>query len=219
MWQQITALVKKDFLLELRQQHTLYGVILYIASTIYVLYLALGDDPDATTWNSLFWVFMLFICVNTVAKSFLQESRGRMLYFYSIASPVAFILCKIIYNLVLMLLMVLISMALYVIFLGNPTVSFGYFAAIAIFGGLSVSMVFTLMSALAAKANQNAALMAILGFPIILPLLMMLMRLNKLAMGEVFEAGAAGQLALIVGGFDLLILALAIILFPYLWKD
>lgn len=219
MFRQITTLVKKDLLLELRQQHTLFGVILYVAATIYVLYLALGGDPDATTWNSLFWVFMLFICVNSVAKSFLQESRGRMLYFYSIASPVAFILAKLIYNLLLMLLMVLISLALYIFFLGNPTLHTAYFFAIAVFGGLSISMVFTLMSAIAAKANQNAALMAILGFPIILPLLMLVMRLNKRALGEVFEQGAVTQLTLIITGFDVLIIALAVILFPYIWKD
>jgi heme exporter protein B len=88
----IIALLKKDLLLELRQKHTFYGILLYIASTIFVIYLSLPDSPDSNVWNSLFWVIQLFVCVNTVAKSFLQESRGRMLYFYSIASPVEFIM-------------------------------------------------------------------------------------------------------------------------------
>jgi len=74
--------------------------LLYIASTIFVLYLSV-DKLDANVWNGLFWVIQLFICVNAVAKSFLQESRGRMLYFYSITSPVEFIIAKILYNLVL----------------------------------------------------------------------------------------------------------------------
>ncbi len=42
----ITALLKKDILLELRQQHTFYGILLYIASTIFVLYLSLPESPD-----------------------------------------------------------------------------------------------------------------------------------------------------------------------------
>ena len=50
---QFTALLKKEFLLETRQQHTLYGVMLYIASTVFVIYLTI-DYPDADTWNSLF---------------------------------------------------------------------------------------------------------------------------------------------------------------------
>jgi len=93
----IYALLQKDVLLEFRQKHTFYGILLYIASTIFVLYLAI-EEPDANTWNGLFWVIQLFICVNAVAKSFLQESRGRMLYFYSITSPVEFIIAKIFYN-------------------------------------------------------------------------------------------------------------------------
>ena len=45
-------------------------------------------------------------------------------------------------------------------------------------------MVFTLMSAIAAKAQQNAALIAILGFPVILPILLLLMRLSQSAFAE-----------------------------------
>ncbi|HMC99059.1 MAG TPA: hypothetical protein VKH37_02870, partial [Ferruginibacter sp.] len=81
MSKRIFALLKKDILLELRQQHNFYGLLLYIAATIYVIYLSLVDALDASVWNGLFWVIQLFICVNAVAKSFLQESRGRLLYF------------------------------------------------------------------------------------------------------------------------------------------
>jgi len=91
------SLLKKDVLLELRQQHTLYGILLYIAATIFVLYLSV-DELEANVWNGLFWVIQLFVCVNAVAKSFLQESKGRMLYYYTIVSPVTFITAKIIYN-------------------------------------------------------------------------------------------------------------------------
>jgi len=80
---QIWALFKKDLLLEVRQQYSFYGVLLYVASTIFVLYLAMGQ-PDGVVWKGLFWMIQLFVCVNAVAKSFLQEGRGRLLYFYSI---------------------------------------------------------------------------------------------------------------------------------------
>src|SRR5688572_24514003 len=98
----IFILLKKDLLLELRQQHTFFGILLYVASTIFVLYLSM-DEPEASIWNSLFWVIQLFVCVNTVAKSFLQENKNRMLYFYSVASPVAFIISKLVYNIILMI--------------------------------------------------------------------------------------------------------------------
>jgi heme exporter protein B len=219
MIQRITALLKKDILLELRQQHTFYGILLYIASTIFVLYLSMPESPDANVWNSLFWVIQLFVCVNTVAKSFLQESRGRMLYFYSIASPVEFIIAKLLFNVILMALMSLVSLLLFFIFLANPVSNSLWFTGIVLLGGTSISLVFTLMSAIAAKAQQNAALIAILGFPVILPILLLLMRLSKAAFAEIFKEGAVMQLAGLIGLMDLLVIVLAVILFPFLWKD
>ncbi len=218
MMKRVFALLGKDILLEFRQKHTFYGILLYIASTIFVLYLSL-DKTDAAVWNGLFWVIQLFICVNAVAKSFLQESRGRMLYFYSIASPVEFILAKLLYNLLLMVLMSLISLALFATFLDNPVSNMLLFTGIVVLGGMGISIVFTLMSAIAAKAQQNAALIAILGFPVILPQLMLLMRLSKTAFAEVFKEGALLQMTGLIAGLDVLVIGLAIILFPYLWKE
>lgn len=219
MISRISSLLKKDILLELRQKHTFYGILLYIASTIFVLYLSLPESPEANVWNSLFWVIQLFVCVNTVAKSFLQENRGRMLYFYSIASPVEFILAKLLFNVILMLIMSLVSLLLFFVFLDNPVTDSFRFTGIVLLGGISISLVFTLMSAIAAKAQQNAALIAILGFPVILPQLLLLMRLSKAAFSEVFREGAVLQLSGLVGLMDLLVVVMAVILFPYLWKD
>ena len=219
MYSRIIALLKKDILLEFRQQHTFYGILLYIASTIFVLYLSLPESPASNVWNSLFWVIQLFVCVNTVAKSFLQESRGRMLYFYSIASPVEFIIAKLIFNVMLMLMMSMVSLGLFFAFLENPVTNSLRFTAIVLLGGASISLIFTLMSALAAKAQQNAALVAILGFPVILPQLLLLMQLSRTAFSEVFREGAVLQLAALVVLMDLLVVILSVILFPYLWKD
>jgi len=214
----ILTLLKKDFLLELRQQHTFFGILLYVASTIFVLYLAMGQ-PESTVYNGLFWMIQLFVCINAVAKSFMQESQGRMLYFYSVVSPVQFIIAKLIYSAVIMLLMVLLSLILFRFLLGNPMLNQLEFIGIACLGGLSLSLVFTLMSAIAAKAHQNAAIMAILGFPLIIPQLLLLIRLSRAALGEVFIEGAILQITLLLFGLDVLVVVLSVVLFPFLWKD
>jgi heme exporter protein B len=216
--QKIFTLFKKDLLLEVRQQYTFYGILLYIASTIFVLYLAMGQ-PETASWNGLFWINLLFICINAVAKSFLQESRGRMLYYYSISGAAEFILAKLLYNVLLMIVMSLLSVIMFSFFLGSPFLHTVEFIGITCLGGISISIVFTLLAALAAKANQNAALMAILGFPLIIPQLLLLIRISKSAFGEVFRDGVLTQMVLLLIGFDVMILALCLILFPFLWKD
>ena len=193
----IFALLKKDLLLELRQQHSFYGILLYVASTIFVIYLSISN-PEGEVWNGLFWIIQLFVCVNAVAKSFLQESRGRMLYFYTISGAKEFVIAKLIYNIILMLIMSLLSLGLFFILLRNPLSDTLRFIGIVCLGGISLSLVFTLLAAIAAKAQQNAALMAILGFPLIIPQLLLLVRLSKSAFGEMFREGALLQLSLLI---------------------
>jgi heme exporter protein B len=204
--------------MDFRQQYTLYGILLYVASTIFVLYMAMGQ-PDVTVWNGLFWMVQLFICVNAVAKSFLQDAKARMLYFYVLAGPVDFILAKLLYNVVLMIVMTLCSVGVFALLLGFPMDRWLLFTGLACLGGLSLSLVFTLLTAIAAKAQQQAALLAILGFPLIIPQLILLVRLSRYAFGEVFRAGAVWKLTALIGGLDLMIIVLSVILFPFLWKD
>lgn len=212
----ILTLFKKDILLEVRQQYSFYGIVLYIGATTYVLYMAI-ETPETRVWNGLFWVIQLFICINAVAKSFLQESRGRMLYYYSIASPRDFVLAKLLFNSLLMLAMSLLSLLLFTLFLGNPIQKAAPFIGLVLLGGWSLSLVFTFLAAIAARAQQNAAIMAVLGFPIIIPQLVLLMRLSNAAFAPLVTIPATTVLLLIA--LDILVVLLAVILFPFLWKD
>jgi heme exporter protein B len=212
----IYTLIKKDLLLEVRQQYSFYGILLYIIATIFVLYMTIRE-PEAKVWNGLFWIIQLFICINAVAKSFLQETRGRMLYFYSIVNPRDFILAKLVFNSVLMLLMSFLSIILFSLFLGNPVQKALPFIGLVLLGGWSLSLVFTFLSAIAAKAQQNAAIMAILGFPIIIPQLMLLMQLANTVFSD--KTGIAFSTLLLIVALDVLVVMLAVILFPFLWKD
>lgn len=212
----IYTLIKKDLLLEVRQQYSFYGILLYIIATIFVLYMTI-QEPETKVWNGLFWVIQLFICINAVAKSFLQETRGRMLYFYSIVNPRDFVLAKLVFNSVLMLLMSFLSLFLFSLFLGNPIKKLPQFIGLVMLGGWSLSLVFTFLSAIAAKAQQNAAIMAILGFPIIIPQLMLLMQLANTVFSD--KTAIATSTLLLIVMLDVLVIMLAVILFPFLWKE
>jgi heme exporter protein B len=175
-------------------------------------------QPEDYVWNGLFWIIQLFVCVNAVAKSFLQESSGRMLYFYSISSAKDFVLAKLIFNVVLMLLMSLLSLAVFTLLLGNPLTHALLFIGIVCLGGISLSLVFTFLAAIAAKAQQNAAMMAIMGFPLIIPQLLLLMKISATGFSSVVQGGFIQMIGMLVG-LDILVIALALILFPFLWKD
>src|ERR1700743_814707 len=113
------SLVKKDILMEWRQKNKLFGVLLYLGAPGFVVYMMSGQ-PEARIWNALFWLTQLFVAVNSVAKSFLQEHPHRFRYYFTLVKPATFLLAKMIYSIVLMLLMSLVSLLLYNVLLGWP---------------------------------------------------------------------------------------------------
>lgn len=92
------------------------------------------------------------------------------------------------------------------------------FIFISLLGGVGLSLVFTFLAAIAAKAKQQASLMAIMGLPVIIPQLLLLMKISVVAFNTVIQTGF-WQIAGLLFVLDMMVVVLAVILFPYLWKD
>ncbi|MBL4755039.1 MAG: heme exporter protein CcmB [Flavobacteriales bacterium] len=215
---EIRHLIVKEFHLEWKNKNTIMGILLYVVSTIFVCYITFQQVVDISTWNALFWIIMLFASINAVSKGFLQESEGRQLYYYSLASAEAIILSKIIYNTLLMIVLALISFMFYSLFLRNIVEDVPWFLLGVIAGSAGLASAFTMVSAIAYKANNNGVLVAILGFPLILPLMLVIIKFSNEAMVGVDRMDSTGNL-LIISLLNLIIMALSYLLFPYLWRD
>lgn len=215
---EIRALLGKEFRLELKQKYVINGILLYLLSTVFVTYLAFDRIIDAQTWNSLFWVILLFVAVNGISKSFVQESPARYIYYYTIASPQSIVLSKMIYNLVLLTALALAAFGLFLLLMGNPVQNPGLFLLALVLGSCGLASVLTMVSAIASRAGNNFSLMAILSFPIVLPLLTTLMKISGTAMNSGAWTGSAGPVILLLT-INFAVIALGYLLFPYLWKD
>jgi len=214
---EVKFLIGKELLLEWRSKYALSGVILYVVSTIFVCFLSFVTLQGAS-WNVVFWIIMLFASINTVSKSFLQETKGRQLYIYTIASPTALILSKTIYNVMLMLLVTLIALAFYsLVFDYLPQDMWLYIVAV-ILGSISFSTIFTMISAIASKAGNGGMLMAILSFPVIIPVIGMLIKLSRNAVDGLDRSVSLDEIAILLT-INVLVIASSLLLFPYLWRD
>ena len=100
-WQSVLSLFKKDLVFEWRQKYAISGILLYMLCIVFIIFITF-NDINGPVWVVLFWIVILFTAVNAVAKSFLQESPARQLYYYTLASPQAIILAKIFYNICVM---------------------------------------------------------------------------------------------------------------------
>lgn len=218
LYHEVKALIGKDVRLELKQKYVLNGILLYLLSTIFVTYLAFEEVITPETWNSLFWIILLFVGVNGISKSFVQESPARYIYYYTIASPQAVVLSKILYNLFLMAILSLLSFGMFLLLMGNQVVNIELFILALILGSFGLSSILTMVAAIASRASNNFSLMAILSFPIILPLLLTLMKISRMALAGPGWPGTYGPLV-ILATINLAVIILAYLLFPYLWRD
>lgn len=216
--QLLSQLIKKEFLLEFRQKSTLAGIFVYIVSTVFISALCFKKLIQPTVWNALFWVIFMFITVNVSSKSFMQETKGKGLFNYLYYNPRTFILSKIIYNMLLMAVLSLLTFFFYSWFVGNIVQDTGMFLLTLLFSSSAFSGVLSLMSAIASKANNNISLMAILSFPVLMPLLLVSVKLSKHAIDGLAWSVSYKYLFILIM-LNIVVVALATLLFNYLWKE
>lgn len=221
MWKEISVLIQKELTLEWRQKYALNGILLYVVSAVFIVYLSFGARSGVLsmpTWNALYWIIILFSAVNAVAKSFVQEHQGRQLYYYMIASPESVILSKMIYNTGLTLILALLGYGVFSVILGNPIQDQGLFILNLVLGSIGFSASLTMVSGIASKAGNNATLMAILSFPVIIPILLMAIRISKNAMDGLDWSVSADKVISLLA-INAIVAVTGYILFPYLWRS
>ncbi len=215
----ILSLIKKELLLEFRQKSTIGGVAVYVVGTIFVSALCFKGHVDKPTWNALFWIITLFTSVTISGKSFLKETGGQALYNYLHYSPSQFIIAKTIYNMVFMLALSFITFFFYGFFIKNEVENLSLFFLVLILASTGLAAILSLMSAIASKANGNFAIMSILSFPVLMPLILVVIRISKQAVDGIEWAGVGLNFIGILVALNVLTIALSFLLFPYLWRD
>jgi heme exporter protein B len=221
LFKEIRTLIDKEIRLEWRQRYALNGMLLYLVSTVFICYMSFrikNEDMNPITWNTLFWIIILFTAVSAIAKSFTQERFGRQLYYYVLTSPESIIISKMLYNSVLMLLLSSIGFVVYAFVMGNPVGDVGMYFFSILVGSLGFAGTLTMVAGIASKAESSPTLMAVLSFPILLPMLLMLLKVSKNAMDGLDRGSSTDELFTLLA-LNAIVWVLSIILFPYLWRS
>ena len=160
----------------------------------------------------------MFTVINTVAKSFIGEKRGRDIYYYSIASPESIIVSKLIYNFLLSLLLSFSGFILFVTLLKNPVADHELFALLLLLGAMGFSASLSLLSGIASKANNSNILMAVLSFPIIISILLIVVKVTKNCIDGLDRSVSTNDLLTLLA-INCIVAATSYLLFPYIWRN
>jgi len=215
---EILILLKKELLLEWKQKYAFNGLIMYVLCMVVVISLAFVNKLNPLTWNIIFWIIMLFVAINSVAKSFLSESPGQGLYLYGVVSPSAIIISKLIYNLLLLAVVSTVALFSYSFLSEVRVEKLGLMLLITLMGSAALSANLTLVTAIASKAANRGTLMAVLSFPLLVPVLLVLIRLSRYAV-EGLDAGLSSDSYLLLLGITAVLSVISVILFPFVWRD
>ena len=214
----IGAILTKEIKTDVRNPYTLAGSLLFLLSSLFVCYITIKRISAPGTWTSLFWIILLFTSFNAVAKSFVNETRERMLYLYTIVSPMDFIVSKMLYNAMVMVTLSIVAVTifstLFEITIEDP-IAFWFGV---ILGAAGFAIVLSLLSTIASKAGNNLTLMAILGLPILLPMILVTTAITKNAIDGI-DWAVQWKYAFVLVGLNVVCFALSVILFPYLWRE
>lgn len=205
-------------MLDFRQGFALGAVVLYAFCTVFLVAYALQNIKLPMLWLSLFWIILFFAAINAIAKSFVQEPPQRNLYYYTIASPQEIIIAKTLYNCLLTTVLSAITFGIYTLFLSPPVLNFPLLILVLLVSANTLSILLTMVSAIAAQTKNAALLSGILSIPLLMPLLTIVQKLSAYVVnynGDIFQI----KELYILLGLAMLIAALNFILYPYLCKD
>lgn len=217
----IYELLHHEFRLEFRRKTAFNAVLVYAISVVYITYLAFRDAAISfETWTALIWVLTAFNSVHAMQKSFSRDAGYRHIYLYQLVAPQALMLGKLIYNILFNMLVVGLTFLLVVFFIGLPEeadTDWGTIIYVLLTGAAGFSAVLTFVAAVASRTGNNPGLMAILSFPLLLPLIITQVPLTLQCIDPQLLIDQ-GMLA-VAPALTVLAATLGYLLFPYLWRD
>ncbi len=220
MLKKIFTILYKDYRIELVQSHLFFSLGLYLISSIYIIYVSFQPFGilDMESWISIFWIIILFGAITSISKSFFQESNKRNYYYYYLYSPDELILSKLIYNFIFLSLISLFTFGVFIVLIGNVIVSTSFFLCLLVLGSFSISNCLTLVSAIGHQVKNNSIIISVLSFPIILPILLLLIKISKISSTE-FSWNLVQDDIYLLFLLNIILLALTKILFTFLWRN
>ena len=219
-WMQLTRileLIRKDFILEIRNAQTISAIILFTFTVSFIVYKSF-NVLQAQSWNVMLWIVTLFSLLNSLVKSFNGDAAKTGIFYYSLYHPTEVILAKIVYNYFLSLFVFSLIYLAFSFLLENHVRDHALFTSGALLGILGISVTFSFVSAIiASQENGMVLLMAVLALPLTLPCMLVMIKISSVALGLMVDSSVDQDL-MILGGIDLLLLSMVFLLFNQLWK-
>lgn len=214
------AVYAKDIRLELRSRYAINSILMFGVTTLAMVSFSLGQSGlSPKVLGALFWIILFFSSTAGLSLVFVREEEaGTALALRLAADPTAVYLGKLFFNFTLLTLMAVVITPLFFVFTDASAGDLPSFLLTLILGVVGLCGASTLVAAIISRAAIKGALFAVLSFPLMITLMILLVSATSKGM----EGGALGEIsselqALLAYG--VIMITASLLLFRYVWED
>ncbi len=214
------AVFAKDVRMEFRTRYALNAILMFAVTTLAVVSFSVGQSNlPPKVMAALFWVIMFFSAMSGLAHVFIREEEtgtALSLKLSTDAEPVY--LGKLLFNFGLLSILSIVITPLFFVFTDAAVSGWFSFLIVLVLGVVGLCSATTLVAAIIAKASVKGALFAVLSFPILMPLLMVLV----VATEKIFDGAALGDLQTEIQfliAYAVVMVVGSLMLFKFVWQE
>jgi len=214
------AVLAKDIRLELRNRYALNAILMFGITTLTVVSFALGQSGlKPSVLGALYWIVLFFSAMSGLAHVFIREEEaGTALLLRLKGDPDPVFLGKLMFNVLLLTLMTIVVTPIFFAFTDTPSDNIGEFTVLIVLGLIGLSGATTLVAAIIARASSRGALFAVLSFPVLMPLLLVLVKASQKVLIGSGLGNILTEIQFLIA-YAVIMSVGSFLLFKFVWRD
>lgn len=212
------AVVVREFRGELRSRVALSAILLFAITALTVVSFSVGQYAITPAIGAaLLWVVLFFAAMTGLAHTFVKEvEAGTDVALRLVGAATGVYLGKLGFNWILFIILQIVISPLFILFMNQDVQQPILYIITMLFAGFGLSVAATTIAAIIAQGSFKSALFPILAFPILLPLLIVTIKVTRLALTSVTFV-LPPEMGFIVA-YDGILLVVSLLLFEYVWE-
>ncbi len=220
-WRGALVVLGKDLRLEWRTRVAVNALLTFVMSSIFlIVYAVAGETLDDRVVSALVWTVMVFAAAVGMSRAFVVEEEQQTAILLRLhASPLAVYAGKLLFNFLLLLIVNALSLFGFVFLLNLDLATPSLALTVVCLGALALAGATTLLSAIVSKTRGGAAMLPILLFPLLLPLLGAAVQATMAAIGTEAAWSEARFDLTTLAAFAGVTISASVLLFEQVWND
>lgn len=214
------AVYAKDIRLEFRSRYAINSILMFGVTTLALVSFSLGQSGLATkVLGALFWIILFFSSTAGLSLVFVREEEAQTALALRLAAdPTAVYLGKLFFNFTLLTLMALVITPLFFVFTDASEGNLVAFIFTLILGVIGLCAASTLVAAIISRAAMKGALFAVLSFPLMITLMILLVSATAKGMEGAPLTEISAELQALFA-YSVIMITASLMLFRHVWED